>query len=61
MKRNFEIKGIQFSVGNYTPRHNYFERGLKYRLFVGGIPTEYVFETIKRAKRFAEVNYYIWL
>jgi hypothetical protein len=61
MKRDFDIKGIHFEVGNFTPRHNPYERGLKYRLFVDDIPTSHVFSTIKEAKNFAGSNYFIWL
>lgn len=61
MKRDFNIKGITFHIGNYTPRKNEYERGLKYRLFVGDRPTNYVFTTIKQAKEFINKNYFIWL
>ena len=56
MKREFTYKDIIFYVGNYTPRKNEFERGCKYKLFIGPdrIPTDYIFETIKQAKEFAE-------
>lgn len=61
MKRNINIKGIAFYIGNCTPRKNEFERGLKYRLFVDDLPTDYCFSTIKEAKEFINNNYFIWL
>lgn len=32
--RDFTIKGVDFHIGNYRPRKNEFEKGLKYQLFV---------------------------
>lgn len=61
MKRDFEIKGVQFHLGNYTPRRNEFERGLKYQLYVDGIPTGYKFNTLKEGKVYATKNYFSWL
>ena len=58
MKRDFTYKGIDFHIGGYTPR-GYFERGLKYKLFVGNIPTSYVFYTLREARNFAITNYFI--
>ena len=61
MKRDFEVKGMRFHLGNYTARNNEFERGLKYRLYVDDIPTIYLFSTIKEGKEFAKHNYWMWL
>lgn len=63
MRRDVEYKGIMFHIGNFTPRNNEYERGLKYRLFVGPemIPTDHVFMTIREAKTFIEKNYWLWL
>lgn len=61
MKRDFEVKGIRFHLGNYTPRRNEFERGLKYQLYVDGIPTGYKFNTLKEGKAYATKNYFSWL
>lgn len=60
MKNEFEYKGIKFYIGGYTPRENEFERGLKYQLFVGDIPTGAKFETKHAAKNYAIENYFIW-
>lgn len=72
MNRHFNFKGIHFYIGNYTPRRNEFERGLKYELYIieplqGSmyplytISTGYKFETIKQAKKYAVENYFCWL
>lgn len=61
MKRDFIYKNIPFYIGNYTPRNNKFEHGLKYRLFVNDIPTEHVFATIKECKNWIMQNYFIYL
>ena len=71
MKRDFEVKGIAFSVRNYTPRKNEFEKGLKYELFVKrgwpGYPdgrflgTGARFETIAAAKKYAVDNVSRWM
>jgi hypothetical protein len=61
MKREIIVKDIVFYIGNQTPRRNEYERGQKYRLFVGGRPTSYTFHTIKEAKTFIEKNYFIWM
>lgn len=61
MKREIEYKGIKFFIGNYTPRKNEYEKGLKYKLYVKRyspitrpdgeyIPTDSCFETIRQAK-----------
>lgn len=34
MKRDFEVKGVEFTIANYTPRNNEYEKGLKYQLFI---------------------------
>lgn len=61
MKRNVTFKGIDFHIANYTPRKNEYERGLKYKLFVAGIPTSYCFCTIREARNFISKNYFMWL
>lgn len=61
MKRELEIKGIKFYIGNYTPRKNTFERRLAYQLYVDGIPTDYKFVRIREAQKFVQKNYWIWL
>ena len=62
MNRDFEVHGIKFHIGNYTPRRNEFERGAKYKLYVyrdlkhegeTAIPTNFICSTIKEAKEFA--------
>lgn len=65
MNRIFEIQSpagnhkVRLEVGNYTPRRNEFERGLKYELHYadgeyGKTGTGYRFSTIKDAKEFAK-------
>lgn len=61
MKREIKKSGILFYIGNYTPRKNEFERGLKYRLFVDGVPTSNTFETIHAARDYINKNYFIYL
>lgn len=61
MKRELNIKGINFYIGNQTPRKNPFERGQIYRLFVDNTPTSYTFHTIREARIFIYKNFYIWL
>ena len=61
MKREQIIKGLRFYLGNYTPRNNEYEKGLKYRLFVDSVPTGYTFETLKQGREFIKKNYFIWL
>ena len=61
MKRDIQIKGIDFHIGNYTPRRNEYEKGLKYKLYAGGIPTDHVFSTLREAKEFINNNYWLWL
>ena len=61
MKRKFEYKGVQFEVANYTPRKIPYERKCHYRLWVNGYPTNYIFEQIRHAQRFAQKNYSMWL
>ena len=61
MKNKFTYKGVNFEIGRYTPRKNEFERGLKYQLFVGDIPTGAKFETKHGAKNYAIENIYMWL
>ena len=69
MNREFEVKGVEFLIGNYTPRHNEFEKGLKYQLFVKRnlprkgdywLPTEIRSETLKELKAYATENYWVW-
>ena len=59
MKRNMNINGIEVYIGNFTPRHNEYERGLKYRVYIDSMPTSYVFSTIHEAKSWVQKN--IWL
>ena len=61
MKRSINIKGINFYIGNQTPRRNQFERGQKYKLYVDDMPTGYTFRTIKDCRSFIYKNYFIWL
>ena len=60
--RTFAVKGIEFLIGNYTPRNNEYEKDLKYSLYVKvddsgcvfWMPTDYKFSTIKECKEWAE-------
>lgn len=61
MTRTKNIKGLFFHLGNYTPRKNEFEKRLKYRLFVDGIPTGYTFERLRDGWQFVNDNYWRWL
>ena len=73
MARNFTIKGIDFTVADYRPRRNEFERGLKYQLLIKvydtpGKPEWFSYrntgmrsETIKGCREFAEREIYRWL
>lgn len=61
MNREFNIKGVKFYLGNYTPRNNEFEKGLKYKLYVGNIPTSFTFSKLSEGKKFATENYWLWL
>ena len=61
MKREFIYKGISFYIGNYAPRKNEFEKGLKYQVFVdysGYYGTGAKFATIKSAKEWIKRNIY---
>lgn len=72
MKNDFEVKGIKFSIRPYTPRHNEFERGLKYKLCLKCVDTYegllepdviytdtgFHFSGKREAKRFATKNVY---
>lgn len=65
MKNEFMVHNIAFEIGNYTPRNNEFERGLKYELFLADAPngkqgTGFLFSTKKRAKEFAEREWILW-
>ena len=60
MNRKFTVHNIDFEIGNYTPRKNDFEKGLKYHLFRFGIPTGYKFSTIKECTQFVTENWVIW-
>ena len=53
-------KGIEFTLGGYTPRKNEFEKGLKYRLYVNDQLTGYCFSSKKRAVEFIKRNYWLW-
>ena len=59
MKRTIIYPDIQFYIGNYTPRNNEYEKGLKYKIFVGpgNIPTNHCFSTIKEAKEYLKNNW----
>lgn len=71
--RNFTIKGIDFTVGDYRPRKNEFEKGLKYILLIKVYDTparkDYFsyrdtgarFSTIKAARKYAEKNIYAYM
>lgn len=61
MKRVFIFKDIIFEIGNFTPRNNDFERGVKYRLFVNNIPTEHVFKSLKDCRSWIKENYFVYL
>lgn len=61
MKREIEKCGVNAYISNYTPRRNEYEKGLKYRLIVDDTPTGYLFSTIKEAKEFFCINYFIWI
>lgn len=61
MKREIEKKGVKAYIANYTPRRNEYEKGLKYKLIIGEMPTNYCFSTIKEAIAFFDKNYFIWL
>lgn len=59
-------KGYHFHIGNYTPRRNEYERGLKYKLFFYSVerdgeeilyPTSSCFSTLKEAKDHIIRNY----
>jgi hypothetical protein len=66
--RNFTIKGIDFTVGDYRHRGNEFEKGLKYILLIKVYDTparedyfSYMdtgarFSTIRAARKYAEEN-----
>ena len=71
--RNFTIKGIEFTVGDYRPRNNEFEKGLKYILLIKVYDTpareDYFsyrdtgarFATIRAARKYAEENACIYM
>ena len=70
--RDFSSHGIAFTIANYRPRNNEFERGLKYQLLIRiqdgprdcdfiYRSTSYKFESLKAAKQFAINNYSMWL
>ena len=72
MKRDFIVKGINFTVADYRPRNNEYERGLKYQLLIkvfdGPRETDFYyrstgakFETIKAARAWAVDNIATWL
>ena len=70
MKNTFSIRGINFEIGNYKPRNNEYEKGLKYILFrtytdrfegLVRIDTGYRFSTKHEAKSFANKNLYEWM
>lgn len=55
MKRIYQYADMQFKIGNYTPRRNEYERGLKYEVFIMGDDsvyrgTGYRFSTMHEAK-----------
>lgn len=53
--------GICFAFVHYTPRNNEFEKGLRYKLYVDGEPTGWLFSTLKEAKQFVALNWSNWL
>ena len=59
MKRIVLYPNIEFYIGNYSARNNEYERGLKYKIFVGPdrIPTNHVFCTLKEAREFLKHNW----
>ena len=72
MNREFNLKGIDFVVANYRPRHNEFEMGLKYQLLkkVYDSPkrewysyynTGYKGATIKACREYAEAHILDWI
>lgn len=72
MKRDFSIHGIDFTIANYRPRKNEFEKGLKYQLLIKIYDgprecdfyyrgTRYYGSTIAELKQIAEKNIYAWL
>ena len=65
IKREFTIAGIEFVVGNYRPRQNEFERGLKYMLLVKENCCYYDTGmrgcTIKECKEYAKREIARWL
>lgn len=72
MKRDFIVKGINFTVADYRPRNNDFERGLKYQLLIrvydGPRDSDFYyrstgakFATISAARDYASKNIVMWL
>lgn len=71
MKREFSIKGIDFTIADYRPRKNEYEKGLKYQLLIKVYdgPRDFDFyyrstgvksATIKKLREYAERNIYTW-
>lgn len=72
MNRNISINGIDFTVADYRPRNNEYEKGLRYQLLIkvyDGIrecdyyyrDTGARFTTIKRARNYVKDNYWKWM
>ena len=59
--RTIKKCGLVFYIGNRTPRHNEYENGLKYIVFVEDMPTSNYFSTIKEAKQWINKNYWLYL
>lgn len=71
MKREFSIKGIDFTIADYRPRKNEYEKGLKYQLLIkvydGPRDLDFYYRstgvksaTIKKLREYAERNIYTW-
>ena len=71
-QREFSLRGMDFVVADYRPRHNEFERGLKYQLlkkyydtpvkeYFGYISTGYKGRTIKECRQYAEAHILDWI
>ena len=72
MNREFKLRGIDFVVADYRPRHNEFERGLKYQLlkkvydslreeWYSYHSTGYKGATIKACREYAEAHILDWI
>jgi len=72
MKRDFSIHNIHFTIADYRPRKNEYEKGLKYQLLIriydGPRDYDYYYRctgyygsTLAGLKNIAEKNIYAWL